>query len=180
MRIARGQGIAGHVASSGKLLNIRNAYDHPLFYRGIDEVTGFKTRNILCFPIRDENGIIGELNSSFSCGLILINRNSLIFSLIGVAQLCNKMNGLYFDVCDEEVATAFSIYCGISIMHSIVYKKIQDAQARNKLSNELMMYHMKVSFKRSNKILTIVTRIISHLVEQIHPTIIQCSFFFFI
>ncbi|XP_015586833.1 cGMP-dependent 3',5'-cyclic phosphodiesterase isoform X2 [Cephus cinctus] len=120
MRIARGQGIAGHVATSGKLLNIRNAYDHPLFYRGIDEVTGFKTKNILCFPIRDENGIIG------------------------VAQLCNKMNGLYFDVCDEEVATAFSIYCGISIMHSIVYKKIQDAQARNKLSNELMMYHMKV------------------------------------
>ncbi|XP_046417242.1 cGMP-dependent 3',5'-cyclic phosphodiesterase-like isoform X2 [Neodiprion virginianus] len=120
MRIARGRGIAGHVASSGKLLNIRNAYDHPLFYRGIDEVTGFKTRNILCFPIRDEKGIIG------------------------VAQLCNKMDGLYFDVCDEEVATAFSIYCGISIMHSIVYKKIQDAQARNKLSNELMMYHMKV------------------------------------
>lgn len=66
MRIARGQGIAGHVASSGKLLNIRNAYNHPLFYRGIDEVTGFKTRNILCFPIRDENGIIGKFNLPIS------------------------------------------------------------------------------------------------------------------
>ncbi|XP_076231861.1 cGMP-dependent 3',5'-cyclic phosphodiesterase [Calliopsis andreniformis] len=120
MRIPIGQGIAGHVATSGNLLNIRNAYEHPLFYRGIDEVTGFRTRNILCFPIRDENGIIG------------------------VAQLCNKKDGLYFDVFDEEVATAFSIYCGISIMHSIVYKKMQDAQARNKLSNEVMMYHMKV------------------------------------
>ncbi|XP_023245364.1 cGMP-dependent 3',5'-cyclic phosphodiesterase-like isoform X3 [Copidosoma floridanum] len=120
MRISLGQGIAGHVATTGKLLNIRNAYEHPLFYRGIDEATGFKTRNILCFPIRDENGIIG------------------------VAQLCNKINGLYFDVFDEEVAMAFSIYCGISIMHSIVYKKIQDAQARSKLSNELMMYHMQV------------------------------------
>lgn len=65
-------------------------------------------------------------------------------NILGVAQLCNKMDGLYFDVFDEEVATAFSIYCGISIMHSIVYKKIQDAQARNKLSNELMMYHMQV------------------------------------
>ncbi|XP_014218591.1 cGMP-dependent 3',5'-cyclic phosphodiesterase-like isoform X1 [Copidosoma floridanum] len=119
MRISLGQGIAGHVATTGKLLNIRNAYEHPLFYRGIDEATGFKTRNILCFPIRDENGIIG------------------------VAQLCNKINGLYFDVFDEEVAMAFSIYCGISIMHSIVYKKIQDAQARSKLSNELMMYHMQ-------------------------------------
>lgn len=61
MRIGLDQGIAGHVATTGKLLNIRNAYEHPLFYRGIDEVTGFKTRNILCFPIRDENGIIGKL-----------------------------------------------------------------------------------------------------------------------
>lgn len=69
------------------------------------------------------------------------------FMLSGVAQLCNKANGLYFDVCDEEVATAFSIYCGISIMHSIVYKKIQDSQARSKLSNELMMYHMKVNIQ---------------------------------
>lgn len=60
MRIPIGQGIAGHVATTGNLLNIRNAYEHPLFYRGIDEVTGFRTRNILCFPIRDENGIVGE------------------------------------------------------------------------------------------------------------------------
>ncbi|KAL0125204.1 hypothetical protein PUN28_004382 [Cardiocondyla obscurior] len=120
MRIPIGQGIAGHVATTGKLLNIRDAYNHPLFYRGIDEATGFRTRNILCFPIRDEKGIVG------------------------VAQLCNKINGLYFDAFDEQIATAFSIYCGISIMHSIVYKKMQDAQARNKLSNEIMMYHMKV------------------------------------
>lgn len=62
MRIPIGQGIAGHVATTGKLLNIRDAYNHPLFYPGIDEATGFKTRNILCFPIRDEKGIIGKLN----------------------------------------------------------------------------------------------------------------------
>lgn len=65
--------------------------------------------------------------------------------VIGVAQLCNKMDTAYFDLFDEEVAMAFSVYCGISIMHSLVYKKIQAAQARNKLSNELMMYYMKVS-----------------------------------
>jgi cGMP-dependent 3',5'-cyclic phosphodiesterase len=77
-------------------------------------------RNILCFPIRKDKDIIG------------------------VAQLCNKKNGLYFDVLDEEVAMVFSIYCGISIMHSLVYRKIQEAQARNQLVNELMIYHMKV------------------------------------
>ncbi|KAG7203775.1 hypothetical protein KM043_013797 [Ampulex compressa] len=141
MRIPIGQGIAGHVATTGKLLNIRNAYEHPLFYRGIDKVTGFNTRNILCFPIRDENGIVG------------------------VAQLCNKMDALYFDVFDEEVATAFSIYCGISIMHSIVYKKMQDAQARNKLSNEVMMYHMKVE---EDTVFALLNCTDNHDIEDFH------------
>jgi len=47
-------------------------------------------------------------------------------------------------VFDEEVAMAFSIYCGISIVHSLVYRKMEEAQARNQLINELMIYHMKV------------------------------------
>lgn len=51
---------------------------------------------------------------------------------------------MYFDARDEEIATAFSIYCGIAMMHSIVHQKIQAAQTRTKLSNDLMMYNMKV------------------------------------
>lgn len=119
VRIAKDQGIAGHVAMTGKLLNIGNAYEHPLFYQGMDEATGFKTRNILCFPIRDEKGVVG------------------------VAQLCNKRANLSFDRFDEEAASAFSIYCGISIMHSLVYKQIKEAQIKSQLSNDLMLYHMK-------------------------------------
>ncbi|CRK94393.1 CLUMA_CG007900, isoform A [Clunio marinus] len=120
IRISGHQGIAGHVAQTGKLLNIHNAYQHPLFYKGIDEQTGFKTRNILCFPICDEERVIG------------------------VAQLCNKIDGFHFDKCDEETATAFSVYCGISIMHSMVHKRVQKAEARYKLSQELLLFHMKV------------------------------------
>jgi cGMP-dependent 3',5'-cyclic phosphodiesterase len=120
IRISGSQGIAGHVAQTGKLLNIHNAYQHPLFYKGIDEQTGFKTRNILCFPICDEERVIG------------------------VAQLCNKIDGFHFDKCDEETATAFSVYCGISIMHSLVHKQVQKAEARYKLSQELLLFHMKV------------------------------------
>ena len=54
-RIPADQGIAGHVAMTGQILNIKDAYSHPLFYRGVDDSTGFRTRNILCFPIKDEN-----------------------------------------------------------------------------------------------------------------------------
>ena len=44
MRIPLTQGIAGQVARTGELLNIRDAQIHPLFYRNIDKETGFTTR----------------------------------------------------------------------------------------------------------------------------------------
>ncbi|RUS89465.1 hypothetical protein EGW08_002762, partial [Elysia chlorotica] len=47
IRLPKTQGIAGHVATTGTLLNIRDAYSHPLFYRGIDDSTGFRTRSVL-------------------------------------------------------------------------------------------------------------------------------------
>ena len=28
----------------GKMLNIKDVYSHPLFYKGLDEKTGFRTR----------------------------------------------------------------------------------------------------------------------------------------
>ncbi|XP_077983621.1 LOW QUALITY PROTEIN: cGMP-dependent 3',5'-cyclic phosphodiesterase-like [Glandiceps talaboti] len=122
VRIPIEQGIAGHVATTGEILNIKDAYSHPLFYRGVDETTGFRTRNILCFPIKDESK-----------------------KVIGIAELCNKINGSHFTKHDEEVATAFAVYCGISIVHGLLYKKVKDAQYRSKLSNELMMYHMQIN-----------------------------------
>ncbi|XP_056904544.1 cGMP-dependent 3',5'-cyclic phosphodiesterase isoform X1 [Takifugu flavidus] len=129
-RIPADQGIAGHVATTGQILNIKDAYSHPLFYRGVDDSTGFRTRNILCFPIKDETN-----------------------EVIGVAELVNKMNGPWFNRFDEDLATAFSIYCGISIAHSLLYKRVHEAQFRSHLANEMMMYHMKVSGEEVSKLL---------------------------
>uniref|UniRef100_A0AAY4EN36 Phosphodiesterase n=1 Tax=Denticeps clupeoides TaxID=299321 RepID=A0AAY4EN36_9TELE len=148
-RIPADQGIAGHVATTGKILNIKDAYSHPLFYRGVDDSTGFRTRNILCFPIKDENG-----------------------EVIGVAELVNKTNGPWFNRFDEDLATAFSIYCGISIAHSLLYKKVHEAQFRSHLANEMMMYHMKVSEEEVTKLLSVGTP----PVQQIHPSFAQFTY----
>uniref|UniRef100_A0AAR2LYI4 Phosphodiesterase n=1 Tax=Pygocentrus nattereri TaxID=42514 RepID=A0AAR2LYI4_PYGNA len=148
-RIPADQGIAGHVATTGKILNIKDAYSHPLFYRGVDDSTGFRTRNILCFPIKDENG-----------------------EVIGVAELVNKTNGPWFNRFDEDLATAFSIYCGISIAHSLLYKKVHEAQFRSHLANEMMMYHMKVCEEEVTKLLT--SGIES--VEKIHPSFAEFTY----
>nr|XP_033803429.1 cGMP-dependent 3',5'-cyclic phosphodiesterase [Geotrypetes seraphini] len=143
IRIPADQGIAGHVATTGKILNIKDAYSHPLFYRGIDDSTGFRTRNILCFPIKNENS-----------------------EVIGVAELVNKINGPGFSKFDEDLATAFSIYCGISIAHSLLYKQVHEAQYRSHLANEMMMYHMKVSDDEYTKLLSYGIMPVS----EIHPS----------
>ncbi|KAI4815711.1 hypothetical protein KUCAC02_005846 [Chaenocephalus aceratus] len=65
--------------------------------------------------------------------------------VIGVAELVNKMNGPWFNRFDEDLAMAFSIYCGISLAHSLLYKRVHEAQFRSHLANEMMMYHMKQS-----------------------------------
>uniref|UniRef100_A0A8C3LQB1 Phosphodiesterase n=1 Tax=Chrysolophus pictus TaxID=9089 RepID=A0A8C3LQB1_CHRPC len=74
--------------------------------------------------------------------------------VIGVAELVNKINGPWFSKFDEDLATAFSIYCGISIAHSLLYKKVNEAQYRSHLANEMMMYHMKVSDDEYTKLLS--------------------------
>jgi cGMP-dependent 3',5'-cyclic phosphodiesterase len=122
VRFPIGLGIAGYVASTNQLLNVDDAYSHPLFYIGIDEMTGFKTRNILCFPLKNAKG-----------------------DVIGVAELCNKIGGGPFTKFDEEIAEAFSVYCSISVLHSLLYDGAQKAALRFRLANEMMVYHMKVT-----------------------------------
>lgn len=55
-------------------------------------------------------------NSSSPLSLLFLF-SPLLSEVIGVAELVNKMNGPWFNRFDEDLATAFSIYCGISIAH---------------------------------------------------------------
>ncbi|XP_052739324.1 cGMP-dependent 3',5'-cyclic phosphodiesterase-like [Bicyclus anynana] len=120
-RFPMNKGIAGQVIKSGNLINCKNAKEHPAYDPTIDSVPGVDCKAILSFPIREQTGILG------------------------VGQLINKIGDPYFDAMDEEMALAFSIYCGVCIMHSVIYQKIQEAHVRNALANELVMYHMKVT-----------------------------------
>ncbi|XP_034827104.1 cGMP-dependent 3',5'-cyclic phosphodiesterase-like [Maniola hyperantus] len=122
-------GIVGEVITSGNVINCKNAKDHPAYNPVIDSQPGVDCKAILCFPIREQTGIIG------------------------VGQLINKVEDPYFDAMDEEMALAFSVYCGVCIMHSVVYQKIREAHIRNVLANELVMYHMKVGDTEVSRVL---------------------------
>ncbi|MGH8649987.1 MAG: GAF domain-containing protein, partial [Burkholderiales bacterium] len=51
-------GIAGHVATTGERLNIPEAYDDRRFNQEVDRQTGYRTKTILCMPVRNKTGAV--------------------------------------------------------------------------------------------------------------------------
>ena len=72
IRILNSSGIAGAVFQAGEGEIIHNAYKDKRFDRSVDQSTGFKTRNILCAPIKTVSG-----------------------AMIGVVQALNKRGGAF-------------------------------------------------------------------------------------
>jgi len=98
-----GKGIAGTVAKTGETIRIDDAYADPRFDRSWDEKTGFKTRQVLCAPIKDRDA-----------------------KIVGVFQLLNKVGGA-FDEADEEYLAGLSIHAALAVenaqLHTAMIEK---------------------------------------------------------
>ena len=99
IRISLGQGIAGQVASQGLLRNISDVYKDAHFSPIFDEMTGFKTKNMLAAPI--------------------INSQNKI---IGVVQLLNKSEG-QFTSRDERLLSVLAAQAGINIENARLHEQ---------------------------------------------------------
>lgn len=60
-RLRVGQGIAGWVAERGEPLLVPNVQEDPRFYRAVDQLSGFRTRSILCVPLMARGRPIGVI-----------------------------------------------------------------------------------------------------------------------
>lgn len=91
IRLPIGKGIAGHVAATGEVVNIPDAYNDPRFNPDIDKRTGYHTRNMLCMPMKNKDG-----------------------KTIGVFQLLNKKEGGFTDD-DVQFIDALSAHASVAI-----------------------------------------------------------------
>lgn len=94
IRLPLGKGIAGHVGLTGDTVNLADAYEDPRFHPDVDKVTGYKTKSMLCMPLKNKEG-----------------------KAIGVFQLLNKKNTLdgAFSADDEALLEALSIHAAIAV-----------------------------------------------------------------
>jgi putative nucleotidyltransferase with HDIG domain len=89
-------GIAGLVAVSGQVLNIKDAAKDDRFDSSIDERTGYRTGTILALPLIDPNG-----------------------ENIGVIEVINKRNGV-FDNADIDILKGLSSIVTIAIVNAMM------------------------------------------------------------
>lgn len=107
IRLNIGVGIAGHVAKTGEVINIPDAYKDDRFNAAIDKKTGFRTRSILCMPIF-EASIDAEKEKN----------------IIGVLQILNKRSGV-FEEDDEELLASMASQIAIAINNSNLYSRLE-------------------------------------------------------
>ncbi len=106
LRIPADKGLAGHVAQTGETINIKDAYKDSRFNPDVDKKTGYKTKTILCMPIKNFNQ-----------------------EIIGVFQVLNKFDET-FTIDDEDLLIAIASSAGISLENAQLFEK------QNKLIEE--------------------------------------------
>lgn len=101
IRVPLGQGIAGSVAQSGEVINLLDAYEDPRFQRDWDVKTNYRTRSVLCVPMRDTRG-----------------------DVTGVIQALNAEGGV-FDAEDEELLIALGGQAAQAIENAMLHEEIR-------------------------------------------------------
>jgi len=114
IRIAANAGIAGHVMQTGETVNIEDAYRDDRFNPEFDKQNKFKTKTILCQPVKSSDG-----------------------RRIGVVQVLNKRDGL-FTVKDEKLLSVFTRQAAITIENAQLFDKVTG------LKQELDVQHGKL------------------------------------
>jgi diguanylate cyclase (GGDEF)-like protein len=101
LHLSPGEGIAAHVAETGKAVFIPDVYDSPLFNKKVDLHTGFITRSIICLPL-------------------IIRGKSL-----GVIEIVNVEDMKIFESEDFPILTILADYAAIAIENSRYVDKIK-------------------------------------------------------
>ncbi len=100
IRLKIGDGIAGWVAQTGEIVNIKDVQNDSRFKASFDKSSGYQTKTMICFPIRNAEG-----------------------EIIGVHQLLNSGNG-EFTQLDETFLNAISIHAAIALENAELVEKL--------------------------------------------------------
>ncbi len=112
IRLPIGTGIAGSVAKTGRTVNLQDVSKDKRFQASFDRTSGFRTKTMLCRPMRNRNG-----------------------KIVGVFQLLNKKKGTFTEE-DILFLEAFSDHAVLAIENTRLH---QASLAQERVEKELQI-----------------------------------------
>jgi signal transduction histidine kinase len=148
IRLKIGEGIAGWVAKAGETVRIEDAYQDHRFHPDVDKLSGYRTRSILCTPMRDNLGHI-----------------------IGVVQVLNKKRGGVFTVEDQELLEALVSQASIAIENSQLYlsvvrKNVQLLETQTKLERRMRELDLLLEVEKQTNAAQTLDQLLDGLLER--------------
>lgn len=145
IRLKMGEGIAGWVAQNCETVNISDVAGDARFNGKFDRASGFETRNMLCFPVKNKTGEVA-----------------------GVLQLLNSSRG-EFTSTDEEFLSMLSIHAAMALENAELVERLLQSErisSLGKMANFLI--------QDIKKPILVSRRFAEHLkTKQLSPEIAQ-------
>lgn len=91
LRLPDNVGIVGDVIHNNRVVRVDDAYTDPRFNQSVDKSSGFKTRNLLCLPLRNPSG-----------------------QLVGAFEVLNKIDGKFTED-DETTLAQLGVHAAIAL-----------------------------------------------------------------
>ena len=101
IRLPPGGGLAGSVAATDRPLNVPDAYTDHRFDPQWDGKTGYRTRSVLAYPLRDGDGVV-----------------------VGVVQVINRRDGV-FDDRDEDMLSGIAAAASAALANAQHYEDMR-------------------------------------------------------
>ncbi len=128
IRFPADKGLAGYVVKTGEPLNIPDAYNDPRFNSDIDKETGYRTKTILCMPIKNNNQ-----------------------EIIGAFQVLNKLSGV-FTKGDEDLLVAIGGSASIALENAQLFEQQKELYKEQKILFESFIDTLATSIDARDKI----------------------------
>lgn len=144
IRLKIGTGIAGHVAETGEVINIPDAYNDDRFDSSTDKKTGYHTRSILCMPIFEPT-----------------TKKRGKPAIIGVLQVLNKIDGVFTD-SDEDLLSSISSQVAISIINSRLYSALE-----KKINEINLLYEIEREMNQAYDLEELLSKLVEKICEAL-------------
>ena len=128
IRFPADKGLAGYVVKTGESLNIADAYNDPRFNPEVDKETGYRTKTILCMPIKNNNQ-----------------------EIIGAFQVLNKIDGV-FTKNDEDLLVAIGGSASIALENAQLFEQQKELYKEQKQLFESFIDTLATSIDARDKI----------------------------